>query len=448
MTVRIQQGRVWSMDPQQEIVLKQTWGILLKFFGYELSLKLDDLELGKLLVNLAPGIPGGRRAESVLSILKDSLLLSSGGSSFAFQSSNTNIKSVYYSLETGSMDDASSGAFSLYHQEEHPALSRYIPEDLHRSLWSALKNCSPDNFLLRIIRLANNDRKVTLKWVAEVLDFRINKYPVTDIVFEGDAGPYFEGKSPKLIEAFRRNEVYVRGNSRSGCPLIVVRAKEHFRLNCPDADYEKLIIMHFEWSFLAMQEFKRGVDQAHVLFDLTGFTLKNADFHAVKMVVKLFQRIYPDCVEKVYIHKAPKIFSVMWNIIVKWMAPHLREKLIFTHTYEELRKYIESKYIPKSLGGKDKHIPTYIEPTEFNFKKKEPDALLGNLLRQRDDLTIKYIENTIKWIEATTPEESKAYLDEKVRLSKARAQNYVFLDPYLRMRGPHDRNGEILSISY
>lgn len=135
MTVRIQQGRVWSMDPQQEIVLKQTWGILLKFFGYELSLKLDDLELGKLLVNLAPGIPGGRRAESVLSILKDSLLLSSGGSSFAFQSSNTNIKSVYYSLETGSMDDASSGAFSLYHQEEHPALSRYIPEDLHRSLW-------------------------------------------------------------------------------------------------------------------------------------------------------------------------------------------------------------------------------------------------------------------------------------------------------------------------
>ncbi|QEL59881.1 hypothetical protein CJJ09_001968 [Candidozyma auris] len=414
MTVRIQQGHV---------------GILLKFFGYELSLKLDDLESGKSLVNSAPGIPGGRRAESVSSISKDSLSLSSGGSSFAFQSSNTNIKSVYYSLETGSMDDASSGAFSLYHQEEHPALSRYIPEDLHRSLWSALKNCSPDNFLLRIIRLANNDRKVTLKWVAEVLDFRINKYPVTDIVFEGDAGPYFEGKSPKLIEAFRRNEVYVRGNSRSGCPLIVVRAKEHFRSNCPDADYEKLIIMHFEWSFLAMQEFKRGVDQAHVLFDLTGFTLKNADFHAVKMVVKLFQRIYPDCVEKVYIHKAPKIFSVMWNII-------------------ELRKYIESKYIPKSLGGKDKHIPTYIEPTEFNCKKKEPDALLGNLLRQRDDLTIKYIENTIKWIEATTPEESKAYLDEKVRLSKARAQNYVFLDPYLRMRGPHDRNGEILSISY
>lgn len=448
MTTRIQQGRVWSMDPTQEIVLKQAWGILLKFFGYELSLKLDELELGKSLVNSAPGIPGGRRAESVSSVSKDSLLLSSGGSSFAFQSSNTNIKSVYYLLETGGIDDASSGAFSLYHQEEHPALSRYIPEDLHRSLWSAVKNGSADNYLLRFIRLSNGDRKAALKWIAEVLDYRVNKYNITDITFDGDAVPYFEGKSPQLIEAFRRNEVYVRGNSRSGCPLVVVRAKEHFRLNCPDADYEKLIIMHFEWQALAMQEFKKGVDQAHVLFDLTGFTLKNADFHAVKMAVKLFQRIYPDCVEKVYIHKAPKIFSVMWNIIVKWMRPHLREKLIFTHTYDELRKYIESKYIPKSLGGKDKHIPTYIEPTEFNSKKKDADALLGNLLRQRDDLTIKFIENTIKWIEAATPEESKGYLDEKVRLSKARAQNYVFLDPYLRMRGPHDRNGEILSISY
>lgn len=436
------------MDPAQEIVLKQTWGVLLKFFGYELSLKLDELELGKSLVVSAPGIPGGRRAGSVLSVSKDSLSLSSGGSSFAFQSSNTNIKSVYYSLETGGVDDASSSAFSLYHQEEHPALSRYIPEDLHRSLWSSAKNSSPDNFLLRFVRLSSNDRKAVLKWVGEVLDWRINKYPVNDIVYDGDAVPYFERKSPQLIEAFRRNEVYVRGNSRSGCPLVVVRAKLHIRLNCPDADYEKLIIMHFEWIFLALQEFKKGVDQAHVLFDLTGFTLRNADFHAVKMVVKLFQRIYPDCVEKVYIHKAPKIFSVMWNIIVKWMRPHLREKLIFTQSYDELRKYIESKYIPKSLGGKDKHIPTYIEPTEFNCKKKDPDALLGNLLRQRDELTIKFIENTIKWVEATTPEESKAYLDEKVRLSKARAQNYVFLDPYLRFKGPHDRNGEILSISY
>lgn len=447
MPTRIRhRSRIDTLTDSQEIALKQVWAILLKFFGYQIGQSLNDLESAKYLVSSLGLLTSSQ--QSINSCSKEMLSSHSGASSFVFQQSSTLVKNVFHLLETGSFDDENSAIFSLYHQEEHPLLAKYIPEDLHRSFWSSVLNGSPDNRILRYLRCTGFNTKSTLKWIAEVLDWRINKYPVNDILAAADAEASLFNKNQRFVDAFRRNVYYVRGNSRSGCPLVIVRARDHFRSNCSDEEFEKLVILHFEWVFLLLQEIRKGIDQAHVLFDLTGFTLKNADFHAIKFAVKLFQKCYPDCVERVYFHKAPKIFNVVWNILLKWMKPHLKEKLIFTNNYEELRKHIESKYIPKWLGGKDKHIPTYIEATESNCIPNLPDALYDNLMRQRDELTISFIESTIKWIEAPTPEESKEYLEEKMRLSKAIAQNYVFIDPYIRFRGPYDRNGEIPTISY
>lgn len=431
------------MQPHQEIVLKQVWAALLKTFGYEVGRSLAEIQAGQFVSSHLP-----RRSRS-LSIAKPASLTPSSGSSssFVFQGSDNNIRSVYFLLETGAYDEGDD-VFSLYHQEEHPLLAKYVPEELHKSLWASSRNESPDNNLLRFLRLSNFDFKTSLKWIAEVGDWRHNKYYVDDWLYKGDADVYFEATHTKLIETFHRNEVYIHGYARDGSPLVVVRVKEHFRHNCPDEDYEKFILMIIEWARLNLLEYKKGVDRAHVLFDMSGFTMKNADFHAVKFLVKAVQRCYPDCIEAISIHKAPRIFQVMWNIIVKWMKPHLKERFIFTNTLEDLSKSIETKYIPKLLGGANAHIPAYIEPTTFNCQPKEPDALFENLMKQRDELTVKFIDATIKWIEATTPEESKVQLENKIRLAKARAQNYVFLDPYVRLRGVPDRNGAITSISF
>lgn len=439
-------ARVWSLLASQEIALKQVWAILLKSFGYGVNVTNDDIKHGKNLVSSYT--QNNKYAGSValtISVSKESSSMNLESSSFMLQTSCNNIKSIYYSLETDNYNE-DEDVFSLYHQELHPLLTNYIPEDLHRAFWAMGRNDNPDNALLRYMRIANFDVKTTVKWWAEAMDWRLNKFGVDDLLYNGDAQIYFEGNLPKMIDTMRRNVVYIRGHARNGCPLVHIRACKHFRSNCLDEEFELFTTLIFEWSRLGLLEYKKGVDRAHVLYDLSGFTLKNADFHAVKFSVKAFQRWYPDVVKKVYIHNAPRVFSVMWNIILKWLKPYLREKIVFTRGPEALKKYIDPLNIPKSLGGLD-IIPPYVEPTKENSQRKEPDTLFSNLMKQRDELTVRFIEATIRWIEATSPEESRAFLESKISIAKARAQNYVYLDPYLRTRGITDRNGQLTNLT-
>lgn len=122
----------------------------------------------------------------------------------------------------------------------------------------------------------------------------------------------------------------------------------------------------------------------HVIFDLTGFTVKNADFRAIKFAVKAFQRWYPDVVEVVYMRTAPRAFLLVWNVVVKWMKPHLRDKIVLTRGTNALKKFIDPKHNHKSLGGQD-IIPPYVEPTSYNSQRREPDRMFSNLMKQREE---------------------------------------------------------------
>lgn len=446
INAHLRQGRIWSLQNDQEIALKKVWALLLKSFGYPINLSLKAIEHGD-------GLCGS--LSTLQSNGKFDLSASSKGSisteilddpPASFTSITSNIKNVYYVLETGGYED--DDIFSLYHLEAHQMLAGYSPEDLHKSLWGLSRNDSLDNYILRFLRISKFNYKLSLSWMAQVLEWRYNKYHVEELLSQGDAKLYFGQRSQKVIDVFRRNEFYIRGTSRSGCPLIFFQATQHKRGRCSDADFEKVIILIIEWARLGFMEYRKGIDQFHLIIDLTGFTMKYADFHGVKFAIKAFQKQFPDSIERLQIHNAPRLFSSMWKILERWMKPHLRERISFTKKTEELTKYIDPKYIPVSLGGLDRHPAAYIEPTHFNCQRKPPDKTFYNLTKERDLLTVKFIESTIKWIEATSSEESRAHLNDKITLSHEKAINYINLDPYLRTRGIPDRNGEIILISY
>lgn len=48
---QLQPDRVWTLTPENEIVLKQVWGKFFKYFGYDLNVSLEDLEHGTNLVS-------------------------------------------------------------------------------------------------------------------------------------------------------------------------------------------------------------------------------------------------------------------------------------------------------------------------------------------------------------------------------------------------------------
>lgn len=436
------------MNPDQEIALKQMWASLLKFFGYDVGLSTEEIKYSNRF-NCSQALQSIPSTSAVSFCSSDQLLDSVGTSesSFPMKLVSDKIRSTYHFLESGHSGDDDFDVFSISTSDGGPLLANYLPEEIHRSLWAACRNDSIDNFMLRFLRRSYFNHDASLKWYVEILELRRNKYKVDKLLSEGDAGFFVRGDKPKLIQAFKKNIIYLQGISKTRNPLFFVRVKKHICGECPTEDFKLLILLMFEWGRLRLLEFKLGVDKGQLFFDLSGFTLKNADYSAISFLIKACQRFYPDLLDRIYIHNAPKTFTIMWRIIVHWIRPDFRNKIIFTFNFHDLLEYIDEKHIPKSLGGIAEEEPQYIYPNESSYKRKTPDDLLAILLKQRDELRIKFIESTIHWIEAKTPLESRTFLWKKIKISKAMAENYVYLDPYLRQRGVFDRNGELFGFS-
>jgi len=97
-----------------------------------------------------------------------------------------------------------------------------------------------------------------------------------------------------------------------------------------------------------------------LVFDLTGWTMKNSDMGAVYQCVQSFQHYYPERLGLVLIVNAPYIFSCVWSVIKGWLAPRTANKIMFLGTdyKEKLHFFIERDNIPLHLGGTSEATPT------------------------------------------------------------------------------------------
>mmetsp|Transcript_17495 Transcript_17495/g.33974 ORF Transcript_17495/g.33974 Transcript_17495/m.33974 type:complete len:95 (-) Transcript_17495:219-503(-) len=61
-----------------------------------------------------------------------------------------------------------------------------------------------------------------------------------------------------------------------------------------------------------------------VVFDLKGFSLKNADFGFAKFLVKALYKYYPSRLGAAYFIDAPLIFQGPWKIVKPWLRKYSR----------------------------------------------------------------------------------------------------------------------------
>ncbi len=76
-------------------------------------------------------------------------------------------------------------------------------------------------------------------------------------------------------------------------------------------------------------------DKVVLLFDLTGFGLKNMDWNCILYIVKCLEAYYPESLGTLYIHNAPWIFSGIWSSLVHARSCRAH-KVKFTKKPEDL----------------------------------------------------------------------------------------------------------------
>lgn len=501
-SVEYRPGRVQSLTPEQEVLLKQSWAFLLRYWGYQVNLTIEDIQCKDSFVVSSivrqspskkatptlktkksffskkstekPAAVSAARAEAMKNAALEQYTpvepsdftrhvyyeyYKQGSVEGSVDADDTASVETFYTavstIETGATTDVATDvttapkatASHKVRTEKRllPFMSKYDPHLLHSSLFEMVKNDLADNLVLRYIRARKHHLVDALKMFTNTLHWRKTGYPVEKWLREGDARAYFSGESAGFVKNFTTSKSFIRGHDKNNNPLFVFQSRKHFAADLPLPETERFALVTIEWCRLFLREVHESVDTCSLMFDLSGFSLKNADNAPVKFLTSMFDAHYPESLGIVIVHNAPWIFHTVWNVIKHWLDPVVLAKIHFTKGYDELREFIDPHCIPKYLGGEDDGDLSYHTPDEEHTEPPRcKDARYRQLQQERDELFLRFIEVTAKWAESTNAEVSSQLLRDKIYLSYQLLDNYIELDQYVRSPGVYDRNGSLV----
>ncbi|KAL4990337.1 hypothetical protein BDW68DRAFT_39837 [Aspergillus falconensis] len=426
-------GTVGNLTPEQEVKLQEFWVLLFKVCGVQMD-GIEETEKRPASPVQEKKQPPKRR--------------------FGFFGGGSQEKD-----ESAAANDAASGIASLTitdgddkfgtSKEFQKALAEIKPEDMRTAFWSMVKQDNPDSLLLRFLRARKWDVKKALMMLISTIRWRLFDAKVDeDIMVNGEhlaleqlkgSDPTEKKKGEDFLKQFRLGKSFLHGVDKLGRPICYVRVRLH---RAGDQDIEALDRFTVYTIESARMMLAPPVETACVIFDMTDFSLANMDYHPVKFMIKCFEANYPESLGVVLIHKAPWIFSSIWNVIKGWLDPVVAAKIQFTKTQQDLEEFIPKSRIITELEGDEKWEYKYIEPKEGENDKLKDTGKREELIAQRQELAKEVQDATVAWILASRKKEedkAKEVTEKRKDLIERLRTQYWQLDPYVRATSLYDR---------
>ncbi|RCI05305.1 hypothetical protein CU098_000326, partial [Rhizopus stolonifer] len=273
---------------------------------------------------------------------------------------------------------------------------------LHTSFWGLVTTSNPDSIVLRFLRARNWDTDAAYCMLVNTLRWRIHMR-IDEIIALGETGliealeKAKEGLGIAFKDQLDRKLVTLGGPDRRGRGVCFVNVQVHTKDNQP-LEVIKLLTVYIMETSRTICDYP--VDTVCIVFNLENFTLSNMDFEAVKFLVGCFQAYYPETLGLCCVHKAPWVFSTIWNLITPILDPVVASKILFTKTTEELEKYVDEDSLPIIItGNKDKpcidDLPSNRESIPGQIITDDPRAKLYW------DTVAEYEAKTKDWAQMT-----------------------------------------------
>ncbi|KAL2828968.1 hypothetical protein BDW59DRAFT_40212 [Aspergillus cavernicola] len=334
-------------------------------------------------------------------------------------------------------------------KEFQKALAEIKPEEMRMAFWSMVKQDNPDSLLLRFLRARKWDVKKALMMLISTIRWRLVDSKVdSDIMKNGEhfaleqienGTPTEKTKAEEFMKQFRLGKSFLHGVDKSGRPICVVRVRLHRSSDQSTEALERFTVFTIESARMLLAP---PVETACIIFDMTDFTLANMDYHPVKFMIKCFEANYPESLGVILIHKAPWIFSSIWNIIKGWLDPVVAQKIHFTKNVQDLEEFIPKSHLIKELEGDEDWEYKYIEPKEGENTTIKDTAKGEELVAQRQQIAKDLQDSTIAWILSTRKKEgdkAKEAAQKRKDLTGQLGAQYWQMDPYLRCTTLYDR---------
>lgn len=156
-------------------------------------------------------------------------------------------------------------------------------------------------------------------------------------------------------------KIYLQGPSKSGCPIMIVKASNH----APSKDqlqFKKFVIHILDKSIASSFREGRevGNEKLDGIIDLQGLSYKNLDTRGLITGFQCLQAYYPERLAKCYILHMPRFFVSVWRMVSRFLDKATLQKIVIVSSEEEKRDFIEEigeEALPREYGGRSRLIP-------------------------------------------------------------------------------------------
>ncbi|KAI2632933.1 CRAL/TRIO domain-containing protein [Xylaria nigripes] len=308
-------------------------------------------------------------------------------------------------------------------------LGNQSPEDFHTGFWGSILLEHPDALVLRFLRARKLDVPKAMEMLVSAVNWRMEQNIREIIIRTGEAigmktDPTEDDKG--FMAQYRCGKSFVHGRDLKDRIIYIIRAQLHD----PQAQSNKAIESYILHNIESIRLFiKSAEDKCCLIFDMTGFGLKNMDYHVIQFLVSIFEARYPETLGVVLVHNAPFVFWGIWNIVKGWLDPVIASKVNFTRKQADLLQFIAEENLQTVYGGKDMWEYEYLEPQADENARLDDADKRTEIETERSALVHEFEANTVKWAEDDRDAATKRS-DIAARLEA----NYRRLDPYIRSR--------------
>ncbi|KAI1317930.1 CRAL/TRIO domain-containing protein [Xylariaceae sp. FL0255] len=314
-------------------------------------------------------------------------------------------------------------------------LSDVSQQDFRGHLWGFILAEHPDALVLRFLRARKWDVESAMMMLVSAITWRADRRMLDTVIRVGEAVALKEGKEQTaddkaFITQYQSGKSYVRGKDKENRIIYNI----HVRLHDPRAQtpycMEEYVLHNIESLRVLI---KPPNDKCCLIFDMTGFGLKNMDFHVVRFLVSVFEARYPETLGLVLIHNAPFVFWGIWNIIKGWLDPVIASKINFTRKTKDMLQFISEENLGKGYGGKDTWDYEYVKPVPGENARLQEDEKRAEINHEHNELISQFETETVAWASLDAESsEAKDKATERTKLADQLTDSYWKLDPYIR----------------
>ncbi|KAI9315538.1 CRAL-TRIO domain-containing protein [Dichotomocladium elegans] len=306
--------------------------------------------------------------------------------------------------------------------------------ELCSTFWNMVATDNPDAVVLRFLRARKWDLDAAYNMLANTLRWRL-AMRVDAIVSLGETGLRDElekikpGMGDSFIWNLNSGKAYLGGPDKDNRGVCFINARFHHKEDQAPEVVKLMTLYVMESSRLVVAQ---PMETACIVFNLDGFALNNMDFDFVKFLLSCLEAYYPETLGQCIIHKAPWVFSTVWNLITPLLDPVVATKIHFTKNLEELSQYVPESSLPSIISGDESKMTK-----DEKLKVDAPKA--GSMVppqtaavQNYTHMIREYISESKEWVKTDKPADDAS---EGGRLALARRYRIARINADSDLRG-------------